>query len=299
MQVFTVLIIATVLFIAFWSSHKVYFSTNIMAASTLSFDIRKCSGVYLDVGTNIGVQIRKLYDPHLFPNAEVLPIFDKYFGEDRREICAIGFEPNPTHTGYLQRLQDNLQCRGRRVHIFTESAATTNASQLTFYADPSAPKERHEWGASLLNWQHTNDSFNVQGIDLAEFIMADVLIPLHRMHQMSHKVATVHVPIVMKMDIEGAEYGVVLHLLAKGVLCKLDFGMLEWHSRFTGGDYNNSIKIEQTMDQLMKQFDRYDACNTILAHIDDESYGAEGFHIPLVECGNPPLHKEDKFARGL
>ena len=39
-----------------------------------------CHHVYLDMGTNTGVQIRKLYQPHLFPNASVLPIFDKFFG---------------------------------------------------------------------------------------------------------------------------------------------------------------------------------------------------------------------------
>ena len=27
-----------------------------------------------------GIQIRKLYEPQLFPNASMLPIFDKYFG---------------------------------------------------------------------------------------------------------------------------------------------------------------------------------------------------------------------------
>ena len=39
-----------------------------------------CRHIYLDMGTNSGVQIRKLYQPHLFPNASVLPIFDKFFG---------------------------------------------------------------------------------------------------------------------------------------------------------------------------------------------------------------------------
>ena len=39
-----------------------------------------CQHVYLDMGTNTGIQIRKLYEPHLFPNALVLPIFDKFFG---------------------------------------------------------------------------------------------------------------------------------------------------------------------------------------------------------------------------
>ena len=40
-----------------------------------------CYHVYLDLGSNRGVQIRKLYEPSLFPHAKVLPIFDKYFGK--------------------------------------------------------------------------------------------------------------------------------------------------------------------------------------------------------------------------
>ena len=51
-----------------------------------------CKHVYLDMGTNIGVQIRKLYEPHLFPNASVLPIFDKFFGR-QGERC-FSFDQN-------------------------------------------------------------------------------------------------------------------------------------------------------------------------------------------------------------
>ena len=39
-----------------------------------------CQHVYLDMGTNTGIQIRKLYQPHLFPNASIIKVFDKYFG---------------------------------------------------------------------------------------------------------------------------------------------------------------------------------------------------------------------------
>ena len=55
-----------------------------------------CNFLYLDMGTNFGVQIRhlfdlftfnlflifrKLFEPDLYPGAPVLPVFDKYFGE--------------------------------------------------------------------------------------------------------------------------------------------------------------------------------------------------------------------------
>ena len=35
------------------------------------------------------VQIRKLYQPNLFPNASVLPIFDKFFGPIETRFCHI------------------------------------------------------------------------------------------------------------------------------------------------------------------------------------------------------------------
>ena len=39
-----------------------------------------CRHVYLDVGSNIGVQVRKLYQPELYPGAVVLPVFKEAFG---------------------------------------------------------------------------------------------------------------------------------------------------------------------------------------------------------------------------
>ena len=46
-----------------------------------------CHHVYLDVGSNIGVQIRKLFEPEKFPNAGIHSFFQKSFGsiEKRRK----------------------------------------------------------------------------------------------------------------------------------------------------------------------------------------------------------------------
>jgi len=57
-----------------------------------------CARVYVDVGSNIGVQIRKLFEPRLYPRAPIIPLFDKYFGMKRSAddwLCAFGFEPSP------------------------------------------------------------------------------------------------------------------------------------------------------------------------------------------------------------
>ena len=44
----------------------------------------KCKHVYLDLGTAIGVQIRKLYQPQLYPKATALEAFDEDFGTGPR-----------------------------------------------------------------------------------------------------------------------------------------------------------------------------------------------------------------------
>ena len=36
-----------------------------------------CLHVFLDLGSNRGLQIRKLYEPHLFPLAPVLPLYER------------------------------------------------------------------------------------------------------------------------------------------------------------------------------------------------------------------------------
>lgn len=66
--------------------------------------------MYLDVGSNVGIQIRKLFEPELYPDADALPIFDTRFAppEERkadRGLCAVGFEPNSRNQQRLLDLQ--------------------------------------------------------------------------------------------------------------------------------------------------------------------------------------------------
>lgn len=52
-----------------------------------------CLHVFLDLGSNRGLQIRKLYEPHTFPLAPIQPLYEKFFGppEERnlQEICSV------------------------------------------------------------------------------------------------------------------------------------------------------------------------------------------------------------------
>ena len=52
-----------------------------------------CLHVFIDLGSNRGLQIRKLYEPHTFPLAPIQPLYQRFFGkpEERnlQEICSV------------------------------------------------------------------------------------------------------------------------------------------------------------------------------------------------------------------
>ena len=95
-----------------------------------------CEFVYLDMGTNTGVQIRKLFEPALFPGAAVLPIFERYFGSaagrNLSAVCAVGWEPNPVHTEQLAGLQAAYRRCGWRVEIHTETGVGARQEEAQF-----------------------------------------------------------------------------------------------------------------------------------------------------------------------
>ncbi|CAE8641288.1 unnamed protein product, partial [Polarella glacialis] len=131
--------------------------------------LQACKTIYLDVGSNIGVMVRKLYEPAMYPEAPILPLFTARFGpphlreflSDESGICALGIEPNPhrSSTSHLTELTSNYSSKG--------------------------------WHVS------------VRSIDLAAFVKS---LPAHSVR-------------LMKMDIEGAEWETLAHMLESGVLC--------------------------------------------------------------------------------
>ena len=123
-----------------------------------------CHSIYLDVGSNIGVQIRKVFQPDLYAHADpmipwlakhfdnnprivslqnatppVLPIFDKYFGPAPRcKVCAIGIEPNPRHSGRLSALEQGLRAAGAGVLILNQTAADVSDGSTSLHLSRSS-----------------------------------------------------------------------------------------------------------------------------------------------------------------
>lgn len=117
--------------------------------------LSQCKSVYLDVGSNIGVQVMKLFEPEWFPGADILGLFEEKFGhpKDRREkgersgICALGFEPNPIHRAQLDKVQRDYQKKGWYVHFYPFAVGGTD-SIVNFTVTESSRYE--DWGARVV-----------------------------------------------------------------------------------------------------------------------------------------------------
>ena len=191
-----------------------------------------CYHVYIDVGTNIGIQIRKLFEPEKFPGANVHPIFNSKFGNATERlqltqdggsmVCAIGVEPNSHHTRSLKEVESIYTKCGWRVIIMTETAASDRPGIGRFYTDESY--ENMEWGGGILppdiNAIAVENQKNVtipKFKNVALLRLSDFLKNIVGTRKLPKpKYLSISPNVVMKMDIEGSEVSVIPDMLFTG-----------------------------------------------------------------------------------
>merc|ERR1719347_2266967 len=89
-----------------------------------------CLHVFLDLGSNRGIQIRKLYESHVFPIAPVQPLYQRFFGKPEQrnlqQICSVSFEPSSKHAASLQSLAEAYASCGIRVVVYKAGVGDKN-----------------------------------------------------------------------------------------------------------------------------------------------------------------------------
>ena len=221
---------------------------------------RPCRLFYIDMGTNIGLQIRKLYEPCYFSGNPVEQIFKQLFHQHRGEVCTFGFEANPVHTVVLKNLQNSFRKIGFRVKIYTETPVSTSVLNTSFYLDPGA-NSHHQWGASLTT-EHLADrdhlnSVNLTSIDIASW-MNETIFSRFSIDEEPPM-------IIMKSDIEGFDERVLTHLHNQGFLCMI---------RFIYGEHMSENWLRAVRSSL-----KQNNCFTEIQYLDDEE-GYEYFPLP-------------------
>ena len=132
-----------------------------------------CTHAYLDVGSNIGVQIRKLFEPRKYHSSPAVDIFKQNFGPPPHcNVCAVGIEPNPRHMARLREMVRQLTRAYAPVTIIHAAAATADGT--TRFVLPEVPDVEHaDWTARIpvrkkLPAGHI--AITVETVDLADII---------------------------------------------------------------------------------------------------------------------------------
>jgi FkbM family methyltransferase len=228
----------------------------------------RCNNIYVDLGSNIGVQIRKLFEPFKYPKSKILGKFNEILGSvdaRRKNACAFGFEANPKHFKRLIKLQDIYNTLGWKTNFFNKVVWTEDGRTMTIYSDDENRNE--DWGSGVLDTaipdKNRMSEFKVPTIDIALWLQS--IIKEYRPSA-----------VMLKMDIEGSEYNVLPHLLEMGLFCsqKISYMYLEFHKWATV----NGQKLN--MNTFRQSLSSQTCSPTIIVDIDDETYLHDGVPLP-------------------
>jgi hypothetical protein len=193
-----------------------------------------CKHVFVDVGANIGMHARFLFEPEKYPKSPFSRLFRRILGDDRNQTCAIEIEPNPRHMKRHISLTRHYAQKGLTYVYLPNAVDGKLYRNLSFYLNPTVfqGNTHSDWSFGIKKRQEQNTSFKVESIPLY-----DVLDCMY-----ARKTGKM----IVKMDIEGMEYSVVSSLMLHGVLCRLDFLSVEWHPRFLPIPLSDGDALVQT-----------------------------------------------------
>jgi FkbM family methyltransferase len=248
-----------------------------------------CFHVFLDVGANIGVHNRFLFEPHLYPESRMRKLLESKLGQgyDNRDVCAFAFEPNPVHRSRLESLSKAYQDMGWRLTTFSAGVSDSNGNMTFYHVDPNG--EHNEWGFTAVP---PNPKLNnlpspipevVPTIRLAGFILQH--IEGRTMPETVHGVYN-KPKVLMKLDVEGMEFVILPDLVASGALCQIvNCVMYELHpGQMTFPDKQLSFPSKQGamsfLQPVIQIVKNNPNCITRLVAFDDESYLEDGMPFP-------------------
>ena len=257
-----------------------------------------CFHIFLDVGANWGITVRKLYEPHLYPKAKFLDYFDTYFGRpderrlklslDSKYICAVGFEPNPRHTPILEALEIAYNKCGWRTNFLKSTALSDKIGNVTFFKGSLHDKDKTDVSGTIAGktWSLTKPGTpesSVVSVQLSDFFAEHIInrVPNRRVH------AGEKPKIVVKMDTESSEIEILFDMIRNGMLTKMNFALVEYHDKWIKDParIERSNKLEGFIHEVVKycsqQTDKGDKyCDFMHKSGDDESFGMTTFPLP-------------------
>ena len=280
-------------------------SSHFNFSSNLSLD--GCYHIYLDVGSNIGIQVRKLFEPHLYPNAIFVNLFNNFFGTSpslnitqhqqlnpHQKICAVGFEPNSQHSKRLKTIEESYNRCGWFVKFFTETAVSNLNGNTSFYNGVSP--DALDVGGGILSPSVHDGALDpiepskyspVTVVRLADFLRT--VVGVRKIGKIDPEAPP---KVLMKMDIEGSEIEVMSDLIFSGSTQYVNVWMLEWHERMFQ-THPERVEVSSKLRDLMQRLsyvcelthnltrvEGVKLCDFKYIEVDDNDYSTNLFQLP-------------------
>jgi len=264
-----------------------------------------CLHVFLDLGSNRGLQIRKLYEPHTFPLAPIQPLYQRFFGptEDRnlQEICSVSVEPNSKHAAHLKKLSEAYATCGIKVLVY-EAGVGHKDMKLRFAPFNSllGHEVGHDGSARLIHDDesvedftetHFHDNVEVEEVEVMRFARFITDVVAKRKLPVSAGVVTPRV--VIKADIEGAELKIIPDMLITGALDNVDNLHMEWHGEASyrqGREPAMISKLAPAITAIADLTQREGIEHQLeVEEMDDETYTGMLIYKPLGDFTEKPM----------
>ena len=207
------------------SIHETYIVSKIFIYNYKNFKKNKVTNrcVYIDCGSNLG----QGYD-----------FFSRYFPISHFDHVLV--EPNPfcikkLKDKYLKNSNDNT------LSIIGKAADVKDGSAL-FYGLNSVDKGEYSDGASIQEF-HNSALYTLDKEDAIEVETFDFSLFINKIHDKYEK-------IVVKMDIEGSEYGILSKLLEDENAKYIDLIFVEFHSNYM---IDSEKQIFRVMEKTLKK----------------------------------------------
>ena len=170
--------------------------------ASVSWHTREMKHLVFELGANDGAWVRDFCHRH--------PFFEPHI-----------FEPQPRYAPALAAIAREFKGRHNQKAVWTKDGQT-----LEFHAHSdeggvgSSLFGGHAYGqcGSKVCDQDFSETYHVSTVDFVKYM---------------REVARPHDVIVLRMDIEGAEYAVTRHMVTQGVACWVDYWEFEGHAMYT------------------------------------------------------------------
>lgn len=193
--------------------------------------------VFIDLGVNVGDSVRYFFSHTINPFGET--VMQGYGLKDDIQWIVYAVEPNPAFNSNLDELKV-YEHMGHKINLYKQTAAWIENGQMDFYIDISRPGNLQVGSSLLRNHPNVIDS-NFTSVKVTTFDLSELLSKY-----------TIYDEIILKIDVEGAEYKLLDHLIKKNTLKFVDIIAVEFHNYL-----ESETKIKNPERYYKKQFNKF------------------------------------------